>query len=136
MTGLRIGPSHIVGHSLGGAVAIASGQDNEDISDVVSMNPLFPINYNLVGFGLRALYKGTREIWGISGERSSRGFGLIISFPFLVNAARDPISTYKTIRSICRYQYKDVKIRNPVLILYGTSDEYFSLDQRLIRPNP
>ena len=31
MTGLRIGPSYIVGHSLGGAVAIASGQDNEDI---------------------------------------------------------------------------------------------------------
>tara|TARA_Y100000034_G_scaffold115112_1_gene151949 strand:- start:1103 stop:1876 length:774 start_codon:yes stop_codon:yes gene_type:complete len=124
------GKAHFVGHSLGGSIAIVSSSHNKDISDIVAINPLLPIDYSVWGFSIRALYKGNREILGIDGEKSSTKFGLVIPIPFGINLVKDLGSSYKLIRDICDFNYEGIKIEQPTLFLYGEDDEYFRLHEK------
>jgi len=126
---LGLDKTHLVGHSMGGTVAIVAGSQNDSTSDIVAMNPTFPVDYGVTGFGLRAMYKGAREILGVDGEEDSTKFGLAIPIPFGVNMIKDLGSSYKLIKNICDFDYKEINTDQPMLILYGEKDEYFKLDK-------
>jgi len=124
----RLGISRLAGHSLGATVALAAGSRYSCISDLIAINPILPVSYSIPGFAVRAVHKTNREIWGLEGELSSRGFGLSVSAQFMANLLRKPLSSYRIIKDICMFDYSHVQVTQPALVLYGEDDEYFKMD--------
>jgi len=119
--------AHYAGHSYGGAVALQAASLNDEISDVVAMSPLLPVDYGVVGFTMRAGYKTAREIKGVEGELSSRRFARSVMLPFAINFVRDIRSSLKSVKSMCDFDY-DFTVDQPTRVLIAGEDEYFDLD--------
>lgn len=123
---------HYIGHSLGGGVAIAAASESSDISDVVALSPLLPVKFGPFGFVPRAVHKRLIELSGISSEEgeSSRAFAASITPEYLANILRNIKSSYALINSICGFQYQNVSVSQPLLVLQADEDEFFTLTER------
>jgi len=114
----------LVGHSIGGAIALHLAPTYPNIRSIVAINPLFPVTYWENGFIMRFIYKTLREVIGVPGENNSTGFGLTIPLALVADSIRDPSASSKLTTSICNFVYSG-EVTQPTLILYGEDDEYF-----------
>lgn len=129
---------HFIGHSLGGGIAIASASQSSEISDVVALSPMLPINsvlpvnFKPLEFIPRAIYKRTRELLGISSEegQSSREFAVRMTPEYIANIFNDIKSSYALISIICSFQYQNISLSQPLLVLQADQDEFFKLNKR------
>ncbi len=129
---------HYIGHSLGGGVAIASGSQSSDITDVVALSPILPVKFSPLGFIPLASYKRVRELLGISSEESesSRKFAAEMTPEYIANILKDIKNSYRLISSICSFEYQNVSLSQPLLILQADNDEFFKMgkeDENLMR---
>jgi len=128
---LQVEHSCIVGHSLGGAVAFRIGDILSGHFYLIGINPVLPVNYGLLGFAARALYKNIRESLGITGGLRGVLFGNTILLPALFNLLRNRTASIDTVSDISNFTYQNMNVTQPALILYGERDELFDLDERI-----
>ena len=130
-TALQIGQHNMSGHSLGGAVSFRIGENSSEPNSIIGINPVLPIEYGLLGFTGRAIHKGIRESLGITGGLKALIFGNTFSMYFIYNLTKDIRSSVETISDISRFSYKNRKVLQPTLILYGNEDEFFNLNEEV-----
>ena len=128
---LRVDYHCVAGHSLGGAVAFKTGDKISKQFHLIGINPVLPVDYGIMGFVLRALYKNIREALGITGGMRAVLFGNSILLSSLFNLLKDKGSSIDIVSSIRSFTYYTMQITQPVLLLYGERDEFFSLDEKI-----
>ncbi len=121
----------MVGHSLGSIVAFRIGDTLSECFYLIGMNPVLPVDYGLLEFTARAIYKNIRESLGITGGLRAVLFGNIILLPALFNLLRNMIASIDTVSDIRNFTYHIMNVTQPTLILYGEKDEFFNLDDRI-----
>lgn len=131
LAALKISPMHLTGHSISGYVTFKMTPELPMVKDIVAMNPLLPVEFGVVGFAWRAVYKDLRELFGMAGGLEGMRFGAGIPLPFLLNELRNPAASIAAIKSVCEADYKGLKVHQPTKILFGTDDEYFRLDESI-----
>lgn len=130
---LSLGVEHhyIVGHSLGGAVAFTMGDTVSKQSYLIGINPVLPVEYGLLGFAVRAVYKNIRESLGITGGLRAIRFGNTTPILSLFNLLRNRCASIYTVSDIRNFTYHNMNVIQPTLILYGEKDEFFDLDKKV-----
>ena len=121
----------VAGHSLGGAVAFKIGDKVSGHFHLIGINPLLPVDYGIIGFALRALYKNIREALGITGGMRAVLFGNTILLSSLFNLIKDRGSSIDLVSDIRSFTYHTMQVTQPTLILYGERDELFTLDEKI-----
>jgi len=121
----------MVGHSLGSIVAFKTGDILSEYFYLVGMNPVLPVDYDLLGFTARAIYKNIRESLGIAGGFRAVLFGNTILPPALFNLLKNMSASIDTVKDIRSFTYHNMSVTQPTLILYGEKDEFFNLDDRV-----
>ena len=121
----------VAGHSLGSAVAFKIGDKVSGHFHLVGINPVLPVDYGIIGFALRALYKNIREALGITGGMRAVLFGNTILLSSLFNLIKDKGSSIDIVSDIRSFTYHTMQVTQPALILYGERDEFFTLDEKI-----
>lgn len=121
----------MVGHSLGGAVAFRIGDNLAEQFYLISINPLLPVEYGILGFAARAAYKNIREFLGITGGFPAVRLGTTILISSLYNLLRNRRVSIDIVSDIRNFTYQSMNVTQPTLILYGERDEFFDLDEKI-----
>lgn len=116
--------AHLVGHSIGGTVALIAAAQSDYFSDVIVINPLLPVNYGIIGFGWKVLYKAIKK------DQTFENVTWEGRLPFILNFFQNPFTSLRMINHMSSYRYEGIEVRQPALILYGEDDHYFNLDDK------
>lgn len=125
---LKIRRFSVAGHSLGGAVAINMAAQCPSVKRVIGINPVLPTVHHWSWFYPKVHLMNLREIFGAAGGLNSMIFGLKIPLPFAFNIFRNPVASYRLVKEISKFDYANLKVSQPTLILFGESDEFFALE--------
>lgn len=127
LTKLRIQKCSIAGHSLGGIIALYIAAQSGKVRRVVGINPVLPTSHHWSWFYPKVHFMNLRELFGAAGGWNSMRFGLKIPIPFAFNIFRNPKSSYRLVKEISNFDYAHLKVKQPTLILFGESDEFFAM---------
>ncbi len=131
--------NHLMGgHSMGAIVSLSATGETDNIKAVVAMNPAIPVEYNMFSkeyaffeFGVRGLHICANEIAYIAKHKESK-FSAEQSLNFMKNFLSDMPANIKLGAHMGRFQWSDLKkFKQPALLLFGTSDEFFTLDEKM-----
>ncbi len=120
------------GHSLGGAVGMELAKGSPGLTMLVMANPVMENDNNLLTFSIKAVYKTAKELFGLTGGLQGPKMVFRTSPGFMLNRMANQKKSNETIRSICDYAPTG-KVAQPSLLLYGSDDEYFKLDEDRIK---
>jgi len=121
----------MVGHSMGGTVAFRIGNNLSEKFYLISVNPVLPVDYGLLGFTVKATYKHIVESVGITGGLRAVLFANTNALPVTFNLLRNMGASIETIWDVCNFKYQNIHVTQPTLILYGEKDEFFDLDEKV-----
>ena len=130
---LKVDYHCVAGHSLGGTVAFKIGDTVSKQFHLIGINPVLPVDYGILGFALRALYKNIREALGITGGMRAVLFGNTILLSSLFNLLKDKDSSIDIVSDIRSFTYHTMQVTQSTLIFYGERDEFFTLDEKTTR---
>jgi pimeloyl-ACP methyl ester carboxylesterase len=135
--GVRGAPA-IVGHSTGGAVALALGTARPTPRALVAVNPLLPVPYGPAGFVLRGLRIAARQLVGRSGPLlAAWRHHLVSGGAYLANLTRRPASTWRLMKDLARFELpawrlladaggaRGRRLDVPAHVLLAPDDEFF-----------
>jgi pimeloyl-ACP methyl ester carboxylesterase len=135
--GVRDAPA-IVGHSTGGAVALAMGTARPAPRALVAVNPLLPVRYGPAGFIGRGLRIAARQLAGRTGPLlAAWRHHLASGGPYLANLLRRPASTWRLMRDLAAFQLpawrlladatgaRGRRLGVPAHVLLAPDDEFF-----------
>ncbi|MFW5990602.1 MAG: alpha/beta fold hydrolase [Candidatus Nanoarchaeia archaeon] len=131
----KLGESHpyIVGHSLGGAIAIRCSEEMSNIRGIVCINNLYP-NKNGVHRFLGSYFKMiSREVSGryVPKEKKHHVRKKALSYlpPFLFNKFKAPGPLISHLREFGNFDFQKRVIEIPSLFLLSDKDEFFGIDK-------
>ncbi len=128
---LKVDYHCVTGHSLGGAVAFRIADKVSEQFCLIGINPVLPVDYGILGFTVRTIYKNLRESLGIAGGLKAMLFGNSILVSSLFNLLKDKGSSIDIVSDIRSFTYHTLQVTQPTLILYGERDEFFTLDEKI-----
>jgi pimeloyl-ACP methyl ester carboxylesterase len=125
---LNLSDAHIIGQSTGATIPWMP-QMQEFYKDLVSVDPILPIDYGTWGFVSRGLAMNRHELFGsVAGWRSTK---------VALRDIRRSVGDYPTgdresfAEDIMNFDLKDIKVDKPVLLLHGEKDELFALTPQI-----
>jgi pimeloyl-ACP methyl ester carboxylesterase len=124
---MKLGPYHISGHSMGGAIAIMAASKSKKIETLSTICPAIPFDYGVFGFAIRSAIIGFREFmhYEHDAEIPTLSFGLDAMVKIIANDLKNPMAATREIRHLGSINYNDVEVSQKALVLLAENDEYF-----------
>ncbi len=126
--GLGLDRPALVGHSMGGAVAMTAAAAGLDARRIVGLNPALPVDYGRAGFLARSMVKSAREATGLGGGLAGVRFSARFHGPFLRDTLADLRGAARFMRAARDLDLRTLRVQQPTLVLFAERDEYFKLD--------
>ncbi|MBX7256860.1 MAG: alpha/beta hydrolase [Candidatus Hydrogenedentes bacterium] len=127
-------PEYLVGHSLGGAIAVAMAEMLK-VKAVVAINPVMPVTYGPIEIVRRGLGVGVDAM-----GKKRTGFHPTMIPGYFANLAVGVRAVPLLLNDICRYRYAHsdgtaIKVKQPTLIVFSKKDQLFgaSLTEETLR---
>ncbi len=116
----------LVGHSIGGAVALSYATRYKKAQSVVLLNPILPNNTPYIRFIYRVLFGPITIDKSIPLAYRASTFYLLTHFFGVI--PRTPLLHLNFLREVTHYDFEGVKLNVPLLVIHGVSDELFHWD--------
>jgi pimeloyl-ACP methyl ester carboxylesterase len=117
-------PEFLVGHSLGGAIAMAMSEVIK-VKGIVAINPVMPVDYGPLEIVRRGLSVGYHAM-----GKKKTGFHPSMIPGYLVNIAAGVRAVPLILSDICTYNFDHsdgtaLKVRTPTMIIFSKKDQLF-----------
>ncbi len=117
----------MIGHSMGGKIAVKLAHVLDNISDVVLLNKMMPVDYNdpVRGYTRRMLSKSFGQVMGKEGRYPMKKFGAYALMTGGWNFMKNLVGTVRLLQDMAKDGFDGLEVEQPVLDIYGPNDHFF-----------